>query len=55
MKDLTPAKSTLDPIEIASRDEIQALQLARMKKSLLHAYENVPHRSEEHTSELQSP
>ena len=24
MKDLTPAKDTLDPIEIASRDEISA-------------------------------
>ena len=24
MKDLTPAKDTLDPIEIASRDEIRA-------------------------------
>jgi phenylacetate-CoA ligase len=42
MKDLTPAKSTLDPIEIASRDEISALQLERMKWSLRHAYENVP-------------
>jgi phenylacetate-CoA ligase len=43
MKDLTPAKSTLDPIEIASRDEIEALQLKRLKWSLHHAYENVPH------------
>lgn len=42
MKDLTPAKSTLDPIEIASRDEISALQLERMKWSLRHAYDNVP-------------
>lgn len=42
MKDLTPAKSTLDPIEIASRDEIEALQLDRMKWSLRHAYDNVP-------------
>ncbi|MGJ8626937.1 MAG: phenylacetate--CoA ligase PaaK [Sulfitobacter sp.] len=42
MKDLTPAKDTLDPIEIASRDEISALQLERMKWSLRHAYENVP-------------
>lgn len=30
MKDLTPNKSDLDPIEIASRDEIQALQLERL-------------------------
>ena len=42
MKDLTPAKSTLDPIEIASRDEIMALQLERLKWSLRHAYDNVP-------------
>ena len=27
MKDLTPRKEELDPIEIASRDEIAALQL----------------------------
>lgn len=43
MKDLTPEKSTLDAIEIASRDEIEALQLERLKWSLAHAYENVPH------------
>ncbi|MCV0350692.1 phenylacetate--CoA ligase PaaK [Nitratireductor aquimarinus] len=43
MKDLTPKKEDLDPIEIASRDEIQALQLVRLKWSLKHAYENVPH------------
>jgi len=43
MLDLTPARASLDPIEIASRDEIAALQLARMKWSLAHAYENVPH------------
>ena len=43
MKDLTPSKSDLDPIEIASRDEIATLQLDRLKWSLAHAYENVPH------------
>lgn len=43
MKDLTPKKSDLDPIEIASRDEINALQLDRMKWSLKHAYDNVAH------------
>ncbi|EKF20732.1 phenylacetate--CoA ligase PaaK [Nitratireductor pacificus] len=43
MKDLTPRKEDLDPIEIASRDEIAALQLTRLKWSLKHAYENVPH------------
>ncbi len=42
MRDLTPKKSDLDPIEIASRDEIAALQLQRMKWSLKHAYDNVP-------------
>jgi len=42
MKDLTPAKADLDPIEIASRDEIAALQLDRLKWSLRHAYDNVP-------------
>ncbi|WP_322865367.1 phenylacetate--CoA ligase PaaK [Aquicoccus sp. G2-2] len=41
MKDLTPAKSDLDPIEIASIDEIRALQLKRLKWSLRHAYDNV--------------
>ena len=42
MKDLTPDRSTLDPIEIASRDEIMALQVERLKWSLRHAYDNVP-------------
>ncbi|MCB1363778.1 MAG: phenylacetate--CoA ligase [Rhodobacteraceae bacterium] len=41
MKDLTPKKSDLDPIETASRDEISALQLDRLKWSLRHAYDNV--------------
>jgi phenylacetate-CoA ligase len=43
MKDLTPDKSTLDAIEVASRDEIEALQSKRLKWSLAHAYDNVPH------------
>lgn len=43
MKDLTPAKDSLDPIEVASRDEISALQLKRLQWSLAHAYDNVPH------------
>ena len=42
MLDLTPNRADLDPIEIASRDEIQALQLERMKWSLNHAHDNVP-------------
>ena len=32
----------LDPIETASRDELMALQLERLKWSLAHAYENSP-------------
>ena len=46
MKDLTPDRSSLEPIEVASRDEISALQLTRMRSSLKHAYENVPFYSE---------
>lgn len=46
MKDLTPPKDSLDPIEIASRDEISALQLTRLKWSVRHAYDNVaPYRA----------
>jgi len=33
---------SLDPIETASRDELMALQLERLKWSLAHAYENSP-------------
>ncbi len=33
----------LDPIETASRDELGALQLERMRWSLRHAYDNVPY------------
>ena len=35
--------STVDPIEIASRDEIAALQLARLKTTLRRAYDHIPH------------
>lgn len=38
-----PAPGELEPIETASRDELQALQLQRLQWSLRHAYENVPH------------
>jgi phenylacetate-CoA ligase len=38
-----PAPGDLEPIEKASRDELAALQLQRLKWSLMHAYENVPH------------
>ena len=42
MKDLSPKPSDLDPIELASIDEIRALQLDRLRWSLRHAYDNVP-------------
>jgi phenylacetate-CoA ligase len=42
MRDLTPKKQELEPIEIASIDEIKALQLRRLKWSIDHAYKNVP-------------
>jgi phenylacetate-CoA ligase len=38
-----PARSDLSPIETASRDEIEALQLARMQATLQRAYQHVPH------------
>ena len=38
-----PIQGDLESIETASRDELQALQLERLKWSLRHAYENVPH------------
>jgi phenylacetate-CoA ligase len=41
--DLAPARAELERIEIASRDEISALQLSRLRWSLRHAYENVAH------------
>jgi phenylacetate-CoA ligase len=38
-----PEPGDLEPIERASRDELQALQLERLKWTLKHAYENVAH------------
>lgn len=38
-----PAPGDLEPIETASRDEVQALQLQRLRWTLQHAYDNVPH------------
>ncbi|MFZ5512842.1 MAG: phenylacetate--CoA ligase PaaK [Pseudomonadota bacterium] len=38
-----PRDGDLEPIEKASRDEIAALQLKRLKWSLAHAYNNVAH------------
>ncbi len=42
MEDLSPRPGDLEPIETASRDEITALQLERLKWSLGHAYDNSP-------------
>ena len=42
MLDFVTRPQDLDPIEIASRDEISALQFHRMKRSLKHSYENSP-------------
>ena len=39
----THPAAALEPIETASRDELQALQLERLKWSLRHAYDNVAH------------
>ena len=38
-----PAPADLEPIETASRDELAALQLERLRWTLGHAYDNVPH------------
>ncbi|MCP5419559.1 MAG: phenylacetate--CoA ligase [Gammaproteobacteria bacterium] len=37
-----PAKSELEPIETASREELAAVQLERLRWSLNHAYSNIP-------------
>ncbi|MBU0587358.1 MAG: phenylacetate--CoA ligase [Gammaproteobacteria bacterium] len=39
----SPLPGDLEKIETASRDEISALQLERLKWSVRHAYDNVPH------------
>jgi len=38
-----PKPGELEPIETASRDELQALQLQRLQWSVQHAYQNVSH------------
>ena len=43
MRSAGAARHDLDPIEIASRDEITALQLERLRWTLNHAYANVRH------------
>jgi phenylacetate-CoA ligase len=38
-----PSSDVYDPIEIAAPEELQSLQLERMRWSLTQAYDNVPH------------
>jgi len=38
-----PIRAELEPIETATRDRLAALQLERLKWSLAHAYDHVPH------------
>ena len=40
---MTHPTADLEPIERASRDELEALQLARLRWTLQHAYDHVPH------------
>ena len=43
MQDLTSPTGDLEPIERAPADELRALQLERLRWTLRHAYDNVPH------------
>ncbi|MFY0405478.1 phenylacetate--CoA ligase PaaK [Solicola sp. PLA-1-18] len=43
MHDLSPRPGDLDPIETASIDELRGLQLERLRWSVRHAYDHVPH------------
>ena len=43
LPDLAPRPAELEPIERASRDAIAALQLRRLRWSLRHAFDHVPH------------
>ncbi|WP_444951841.1 phenylacetate--CoA ligase PaaK [Micromonospora ureilytica] len=43
MQDRTPRPEELEPIERASIDELRALQRDRLRWSVRHAYDNVPH------------
>ncbi|RZT98151.1 phenylacetate--CoA ligase PaaK [Rivibacter subsaxonicus] len=43
MHRFAPKPAELDPIELASRDEIAALQLQRLRATLERVYANVPH------------
>ena len=43
MEDLTPDRATLEEVETTSTQQLAELQLERMRWSLKHCYENVPH------------
>ena len=43
MEDLAPQPGELDPMETASTDELRALQTMRLRATVQHAYENIPH------------
>ncbi|MBC2934005.1 phenylacetate--CoA ligase PaaK [Nocardioides sp. zg-1228] len=43
MHDLTPQPGDLEPIETAPVEQLRALQLERLRWSVRHAYDNVPH------------
>jgi phenylacetate-CoA ligase len=43
VRDLSPQPGDLDPIETASTDELRALQTDRLRWSVRHAYDHVPH------------
>ena len=43
MHDLSPRPGDLEPIETASVDELRALQTERLRWTLHHAYDHVPH------------
>jgi phenylacetate-coenzyme A ligase PaaK-like adenylate-forming protein len=43
MPAMKPQRGDLESIETASRDELTAPQLSRLRCSLQHAYDNVPH------------
>jgi len=43
MQDLSPRREDLEPIETTSVDELRALQTDRLRWSVRHAYDHVPH------------
>ncbi|MCY7396701.1 MAG: phenylacetate--CoA ligase [Nocardioides sp.] len=43
MRDLSPRPGDLEPIETASLDELRGLQTERLRWSVRHAYDHVPH------------